>query len=133
MLVDGAVLNNVPGDIMKKLCGGKVVAVDVSPREDLVFQPQCPERPPTKKIIWNQVNPFGEKLPLPSLFDIVARSSMISSASNANVIKAQVDLYVDIPMDQFGMSDVKSFDQIIDTGYQFACQQIETWKHSQKS
>jgi hypothetical protein len=35
-------------------------------------------------------------------------------------------------MDQFGMSDVKSFDQIIDTGYQFACQQIEKWKHSQK-
>ena len=133
MLVDGAVLNNVPGDIMKKLCGGKVVAVDVSPREDLVFQPQCPERPPTKQIFWNQVNPFGEKLALPSLFDIVARSSMISSASNANVIKAQVDLYVDIPMDQFGMSDVKSFDQIIDTGYQFACQQIETWKHSKKS
>ncbi len=132
MLVDGAVLNNVPGDIMKKLCGGQVVAVDVSPREDLVFQPQCPERPPTKQIFWNQVNPFGEKTALPSLFDIVARSAMLSSASNTHLIREQVDLYLDIPMDQFGMSDVKSFNQIIDTGYQFACQQIETWIHSQK-
>jgi predicted acylesterase/phospholipase RssA len=133
MLVDGAVLNNVPGDIMKKLCGGQVVAVDVSPREDLVFQPQCPERPPTKQIFWNQMNPFGQKPTLPSLFDIVARSAMLSSASNTNFIRDQVDLYLDIPMDQFGMSDVKSFDQIIDTGYQFASQQIEKWKQKEKT
>ena len=78
------------------------------------------------------MNPFGKKPALPSLFDIVARSAMLSSASNTNVIRDQVDLYLDIPMDQFGMSDVKSFHQIIDTGYQFACQQIETWIHSQK-
>ena len=58
MLVDGAVLNNVPGDIMKRLCGGRVMAVDVSPREDIVFKPQYPERPRTRQILWGKDEPF---------------------------------------------------------------------------
>lgn len=131
MLVDGAVLNNIPGDIMKKLCGGQVIAVDVSPREDVVFKPQYSERPLTRQILWGRVNPFIEPLTLPSLFDIVSRSVMISHVSNINRVKDQVDLYLDIPMDQFGMSDSKSFDQIIDTGYQTACQQIEAWRKNE--
>ena len=33
--------------------------------------------------------------------------AMISNVSNVNLVKDQVDLYLDIPMDQFGMSDSK--------------------------
>ena len=133
MLVDGAVLNNVPGDIMKKVCGGKVIAVDVSPREDLVFQPQYPERPGTREILWGRMNPFSETPRLPSLFDIVSRSAMISNVSKINQVKDQVDLYMNIPLDQFGMSDSKSFFEIIETGYQAASRQIEAWKQAEKA
>ena len=132
MLVDGAVLNNIPGDIMKKICGGKVIAVDVSPKEDLVFKPQYAERPMTRQILWSRINPFAETHALPSLFDIVSRAAMISNVSNVSLVKDQVDLYLDIPMDQFGMSDSKAFDQIIQTGYEAACQQIEAWKKNEK-
>ncbi len=55
---------------------------------------------------------------------------MISNVSRNTRVKEQVDLYLDIPLDQFGMSDSKSFDQIIKIGYQFACQEIEKWKQS---
>jgi NTE family protein/lysophospholipid hydrolase len=133
MLVDGAVLNNVPGDIMKKVCGGKVIAVDVSPREDLIFQPQYPQRPLTRQILWGRMNPFIEMHRLPSLFDIVSRSAMISNVSKSNLVRDQVDLYLDIPLDQFGMSDSKSFYQIIETGYQAASRQIEAWKQKEKN
>jgi len=133
MLVDGAVLNNLPGDIMKKLCGGIVIAVDVSPREDLVFKPQYPERPLTRQILWGRINPFTETHTLPSLFDIVSRSAMISNVSKLNLVKDQVELYIDIPLDQFGMSDSKSFYQIIETGYQAASSQIEAWKRKENT
>ena len=128
MLVDGAVLNNVPGDIMKRLCGGRVMAVDVSPREDVVFKAQYSERPPTREILWGRINPFAEKPAVPSLFDIVSRAAMISNLSNANQVKDQVEWYMDVPLDQFGMSDSKSFQRIIDTGYDFAQRKIEEWK-----
>ena len=130
MLVDGAVLNNVPGDIMKKLCGGKVIAVDVSPREDLVFKPDSPERPATGQILWERFNPFVEPHKVPSLFDIVSRSAMISNVSKTTMVKDQVDLYMHIPLDQYGMSDSKSFYQIIETGYEAASRQIEAWKEN---
>jgi predicted acylesterase/phospholipase RssA len=133
MLVDGSVLNNVPGDIMKRLSGGQVIAVDVSPREDIIFKPQYDERPQNKQILWGQLNPLAEKLTLPSLFDIVTRSIMISNVSNTTRVKNQVELYLDIPLDQYGMSDVKSFDKIIDTGYQFSLPLIEKWKQSHMS
>ena len=131
MFVDGAVLNNVPGDIMKRLSGGRVIAVDVSPREDVIFKPNYPEKPPTNEILWRQVNPMAEKHSLPSLFDIVTRSVMISNVSNASRVKNEVELYLDIPLDQYGMSDVKSFDQIIETGYQFALAHIAKWKQNE--
>jgi len=131
MLVDGAVLNNVPGDIMKRRSGGRVIAVDVSPREDVIFKPDYPERPPTNEILWRQINPMAEKHSLPSLFDIVTRSVMISNVSNTSRVKNEVELYLDIPLDQYGMSDVKSFDQIIETGYQFALAHIEQWKQNE--
>ena len=133
MLVDGAVLNNVPGDIMKKLFGGTVIAVDVSPREDLVFKPESPERPATRQILWERCNPFVESHKIPSLFDIVSRSAMISNVSKTNMVKDQVELYLDIPLDQYGMSDSKSFDQIIETGYETASRQIEAWKQQEKN
>ena len=133
MLVDGAVLNNVPGDIMKRLSGGQVIGVDVSPREDIIFKPQYSERPPTNQILWGQLNPLAEKFTLPSLFDIVTRSVMISNVSHTTRVKNQVELYLDIPLDQYGMSDVKSFDKIIDTGYQFSLPLIEKWKQNHMS
>ncbi len=133
MLVDGAVLNNVPGDIMKKLCGGKVIAVDVSPREDHIFKPQNPERPATRQILWERMNPFAETHRVPSLFDIVSRSAMISNVSKTTMVKDQVDLYLNIPLDQYGMSDSKSFYKIIETGYEAAFRQIEAWKQNGKN
>ena len=113
---------------MKKLSGGTVIAVDVSPREDLVFKPDSPERPATRQILWEKMNPFAEAHRVPSLFDIVSRSAMISNVSKTTMVKDQVDLYLDIPLDQYGMSDSKSFDQIIETGYEAASRQIEAWK-----
>ena len=133
MLVDGAVLNNVPGDIMKKLCGGTVIAVDVSPKEDLVFKPDSPQRPGTRQILWEKIYPFGETHRIPSLFDIVSRSAMISNVSKTNTVKDQVDLYLDIPLDQYGMSDSKSFYKIIETGYEAASRQIKAWKENGKN
>jgi len=133
MLVDGAVLNNVPGDIMKKLCGGKVIAVDVSPREDHIFKPENPDRPATRQILWERMNPFAKTHRVPSLFDIVSRSAMISNVSKTNMVKEQVDLYLDIPLEQYGMSDSKSFYQIIETGYESASRQIEAWKQNGKN
>ena len=79
------------------------------------------------------MNPFTKTHSVPSLFDIVSRSAMISNVTNINRVKDQVDLYLDIPLDQFGMSDSKSFDQIIDTGYHFARQQIEAWKQKENT
>ena len=128
MLVDGAVLNNVPGDVMKRLCGGSAVAVDVSPQEDTVFRARYAERPMTRKILWGQVNPFAQKISMPTLFDIVSRAAMLSSISSTSRLRDRVDLYLHIPLEQFGMSESRSFDEIVDIGYQAAREQIKEWK-----
>ena len=38
LLVDGCLLNNLPGDIMAKICKGRVIAVDVSVKTDFKIQ-----------------------------------------------------------------------------------------------
>lgn len=124
ILVDGAVLNNLPGDVMKRLCGGRVAAVDVSPREDIVFRARTDRRPTTRSVVWSRVNPFAEAMAVPGLFDIVSRSAMINSISNLSALKGQVDLYLHIPLEQFGMTDSHAFEKIVQIGYEAAKHQI---------
>ena len=45
LLVDGAVLNNLPVDVMIGLGAGSIVAVDVAPPEDLSVDPAYTEAP----------------------------------------------------------------------------------------
>ncbi len=45
LLVDGGIVNNQPGDIMKASCGGPVIVVNVSPKKELTVDASLNEMP----------------------------------------------------------------------------------------
>jgi len=127
LYVDGGILNNLPGDIMKKLCTGTVVAVDVSSKNDLLVDESCTPIPSPWKIIWSRINPFTKTIEAPSILSIMGRASLLGSINKRNEVMKEVDLYLNPPVSDFGMLDNDSLKEIAEAGYRYAKDKVAEW------
>ncbi len=126
LLVDGGVLNNLPVDIMRELCGGYVIAIDVSPEKDLTVDYK--EFPSPWKVLWNQIFHTHRSINVPNILDILMRTTMVGSIYKTNAVKIHADLYLQPPVVQFKLLDFKAFDEIVHVGYEYAKKKLEGWK-----
>jgi predicted acylesterase/phospholipase RssA len=127
LLVDGGVLNNLPGDIMRTICGGKVIVVDVSPQKDLTVDPSMLLAPSSSEVIWSKINPLKETIDVPNVLAIMMRTVMLSSTQTSQDIAKKVDLYVRPPIDGFGIFEWKSLDKLAEAGYEFGRKKLAEW------
>ena len=126
--VDGALLSNLPADVMNKLCEGTVIAVDVSPPVDLAENPAYGNALSGWRILWSKINPFAKPITLPDIRTILQRAGELSSVANQkSVIDNMADLYIRVPVEKYHLQDYKSAGNIIEDGYCFAKQKIEQW------
>lgn len=110
MLVDGGLMNNVPGDILRGMCG-KVVAVDVSPAKDLAIASPYPPAASGWRLLWGR-----GKSRLPGIGAIIMRSVLLSSSRHQATIARDADLFLHPPVEPFGMFEWASLDAIADAG-----------------
>lgn len=126
LLVDGGLINNLPGDVMRRKCGGgPVIAVNVSPQEDVGVG--ADGFPSPWKVFWNRVLPFRRNLDVSSVLDILMRTPMLASASRTDEVKRSVDLYLAPPIDDFGMLEFEKMDDLVDIGYVYTMGTAAGW------
>ena len=127
LLVDGGVVNNLPGDVMRTRCGGLVIAVNVSPEEEL---PVSEEGLPSQwRIFWNRVLPFQSKrIDAPNILDILMRTTTLASASRSAQVARSVDLYLQPPIDSYGMLEFEKMEELIECGYTYTMEAAAGWK-----
>ena len=79
LLVDGALLNNIPVDVMRKFNPtGPVIAVDVSAREDLLDNTNLSGGLSGLRMMFHKLNPLKKKeIRFPGIREILSRASMI--------------------------------------------------------
>jgi NTE family protein/lysophospholipid hydrolase len=129
LLVDGGVLNNLPGDVMRQLGGGWIIAVDVSPDRDLdVHQETLPS---PWKVLLNWCNPFAEPIELPNIVNLMMRTTLLASVQKTETVKKLVDLYIQPPLGEFGLMQFRAFDAIAEAGYRHAREVLEQWTGQQ--
>lgn len=126
LLVDGGVLNNLPGDVMRSLGGGWVIAVDVSLDRDLEMREAA--LPSPWKVLRNWFNPFGKPIDLPNIVDLMMRTTLLASVQKTESMKKLVDLYIQPPVGKFGLMQFESFDDIAAAGYQHARTALTDWQ-----
>ena len=124
-LVDGGLINNMPGDIMLNKFGGKLISVSVSPEEDMVanfnkFPPQASYF--IKKMIFGKENKNEN---IPNLADILMRSIMVSSSAKQLEVEKMSDLFLNPKLDNVGMLDFDSIDESVEVGYNHTIEQLE--------
>ena len=126
LLVDGGIVNNLPGDVMRNKCGGgPVIAVDVGVEEDVGIG--AGGFPSPWSIFWSRVLPFRTKIAVPGMLDILMRTTELSSANRTAEVKRTVDLYLRPPIDGVGMLDFEKMEEIVDVGYRYTLTAAAGW------
>lgn len=121
LLVDGAVVNSLPTDIMQALERGPIIASDVS-TEGAVGAPGIEGPDPEGVLSWT----VGGKRP--TLFSILFRTATLTSESGVSARASRADLYLRMPVSGVGVFDWKKLEETALRGYQFALERLPEFR-----
>ena len=125
LIVDGALINNLPADIMRSICEGQVIAVDISPRRDLrsvSAETQAGTGWESSRVVRSRVQSASSA---PNSFSIVMRTIMLNSVISAESMKRHIDIYLKPPIEEIEMFDWMAIDDIIEIGYRHAIEKLK--------
>lgn len=118
LAIDGAIVDNLPVDIMQQKPVGKIIAVDfTAPVPDKV---DYSELPSPWAILRGRWLPFARRYRVPGISSLILKATEAGTQDDVRKFGAMADLLIDPQVRQFGMTDVKSFDQIVAAGYERA-------------
>jgi NTE family protein/lysophospholipid hydrolase len=134
-LVDGGLLDNLPIDIMRDLCGGgTVVAVDVTPPVEQAEIAAYGSELSGWQAAWYMFNPFARQN-VPNIISMLYRTVEIGSVFDQKTLihRGLVDLYLRPPVEEFGMVEHHAIDKIANVGYRFAKTKLAGWRASEET
>jgi len=130
LMIDGSVLNSMPVDIMLQKPVGKIIAIDLSSHKS--YQVDYESIPSPWAILAGRLLPFFRKYRVPALATTILKATEIGTQMQVRESGKQADLLLRPPVRQFGLTDVKAFEKIVDTGYQYAKSELESWLENTK-
>ncbi|MFT5365926.1 MAG: putative acylesterase/phospholipase RssA/CRP-like cAMP-binding protein [Candidatus Latescibacterota bacterium] len=127
--VDGALLNNLPIDVMSQMCdGGIVIAIDVSPIVDMGENKTYGDTLSGWDMIMSKMNPFAKQIRMPSLPTIMQRSAEIGAVLQLKgIVEKLTDVYISMPVEHFDILGFKEAENIVQVGYNEAQRRIVPW------
>ncbi|HKG93025.1 MAG TPA: cyclic nucleotide-binding and patatin-like phospholipase domain-containing protein [Gemmatimonadaceae bacterium] len=121
LLVDGALVNNLPVDVMREQMGAaRVVAVEVSLEDDETF---AVDRVPTPwEMLRSRVPPRRGRAPLrfPGIMETLVRSTLLGSIRREAEMVQSADLCLRPPIERFGLLEFTAMREIARSGYEYA-------------
>jgi predicted acylesterase/phospholipase RssA len=125
LTVDGAVINNLPVDIMQQKPVGTIVAVDLS--ADQQVNVDYSEMPSSWAVLRGRYLPFARRYRVPSLSTVLLKATELGTLERVRRMGQQADLLLRPDVRRFGMTEVKSFDRIVQAGYETAMAELPAW------
>ncbi len=127
VLVDGAVMNNLPVDVMKTLSdGGPVLAVNLRGEFPLRAE-DLPRHGVLSgwRVYGRRLNPLADTLALPGIIDVLLRTTEVGSVLSSKAMEKLADVVFHPPVDDVGLLEFSAIDRLIDAGYRHAVQRLE--------
>jgi len=118
--VDGAVMNNLPTDIMRQQAVGEIVAVDISADDVLRADVEEYALPSAWRL-------FLEKMGRPrrpGILSILLRSGMVNAEAASIERRAYTNLLLAPPLQDIELLDWFAYERAIEAGYRHACEVI---------
>ena len=133
LLVDGAILENVPVDAMRMRLGvplekrrgnGTIIAIDVDVREDMGVDPRL-----QRLSVRSKLKAYFSRAAhsQPGIAEILYRAGHIGGLNQRAATRAQADHYLEPPVADFSLMAYRRADEIVEVGYRHAMEKIATW------
>jgi predicted acylesterase/phospholipase RssA len=122
LLVDGGLMDNLPGDVMREFFGGTTIVVDVQRASDL--RVRSPRMPSPWQAFKGRVWGGRSHAKVPGILDILMSSAGVPSTERAARVRQAADLCLTPPVGEFGVLEFDARDRIIQRGYDYTCQQL---------
>ncbi len=126
LAIDGAILDNLPVDEMTRCPVGRVIAVDVTSRNDYAVDYAAVPSP--WAVLAGRVLPFRRRYRVPSLMSLVLKATEIGNMANVRAAGERADLLLRPPVSRFSLTDVKAFDAIVQAGYDHTRDALAQWQ-----
>ncbi len=136
LLVDGAILDNVPVGAMRGRLGtplerrrgnGTVIAVDVDVQEDLAVDPEM-----ARLSVWRTMKSYVSRearAGAPSIGAILYRAGHIGGLQQRARTMTLADYYLEPPVSGFPLMGYRRANEIAEVGYRYAMKEIGRWTH----
>jgi len=121
-LVDGGIVNNLPGDIMRERSCHRVIVVDVGSEHDFLFN--VSEVPSPWKLLLNRITPFAKRLEAPLIGEVLLRVTDVASSYRTHEVRRAADLALRPPIDRYGVLQFEMLDEIVDVGYRYMSEKL---------
>lgn len=119
LLIDGAVLNTFPVDVMQEQLGGRgsIVGVNVSQIVEIREYYNYGTSLSGWHALLSRLNPFAKKIRIPRLVETLLRSTDIKSIIRLNETKAMLDVLIEPDVSEIPLMEFKSYKRISEIGY----------------
>jgi NTE family protein len=104
---------------------GAIIAVDLS--ADHVVMVDYPAMPSPWAVLRGRYLPLARKYRVPALSTVLLKATELGTLERVRQVGQQADLLLRPRVRQFGMTDVKSFDRIVQAGYECAREALPAW------
>lgn len=120
LLCDGGVVDNLPTGIMQGLERGLILASSVSSAADISVPHLSSSQPDPEALLrWE-----GKGI-RPSLGEILVRTATLTSDTLIQREAAErADIYLRMPVEEYGMFDWRKLNELIEIGYEFALKEL---------
>lgn len=128
VLVDGGVINNLPVDVMRGLGRGDVVAVNVSPRQELRLDADYSDTPSPWRSLVRRI--LGRPTGIPTMAAILTRAATIPRGAIEADPRRRPDLMLEPPVAGFKLLQWSAIDALVEIGYYHARERLERWERA---
>ncbi|MBL8587373.1 MAG: patatin-like phospholipase family protein [Methylobacteriaceae bacterium] len=119
LMVDGALCNNFPVDVMEQQGVAAIIGSDVLAENAAAID--GPELPPDWRLLIDRLRPREKRRwRVPGLIDLLVNAPMLGSAARQREMRRRVDFLVRPDAAAFGHLDWGAFDAIVAQGYEAA-------------
>jgi len=127
LLIDGAVLNTFPVDVMLQKLGGKgyIIGVNVSHIPEQFNYYGFGTSLSGWKVLMSRINPFTESIQIPRMVETLLRATDIKSIERLNEARRSLNVLVEPNVRAISLMDFKSYAEISELGYEEAKQVFE--------
>ncbi|RNI21981.1 patatin-like phospholipase family protein [Rufibacter latericius] len=124
LLIDGASFNNFPVDVMKARYGGKLIGVNL--QQDKEYKLDYTNLPGGWHLFFSRFFPFLKRYRSPSISAIMLKSTILSSMEHQRKQINDLELFMNPPLSNFSLLDMKNFDAINAIGYSYGKEFLKT-------